>query len=238
MEVTRPPETVRLRHDGHLRRPPRLARRTGQRGRRVPELDVLSASRLRDPPAAFEKGIACALPFWARTLSHRWATHPPCTRPTARTARPTSHRGGSSPIRRHSPTSVPYPTGRRSSRPRGCLFRTFKHTAFRLEVRDRYDASYENASLAKFLNGEEDDLPWMQDWLAMIREATKRGRRFSRYGSSVRPSPTTAASASGARSSRFLGGELVEDPAAVVQHNHWRDAAWHHAVRRDDFATE
>ncbi|WP_455907482.1 DUF6879 family protein [Streptomyces niveus] len=62
----------------------------------------------------------------------------------------------------------------------GQLFRTFKHTAFRLEVRDRYDASYENASLAKFLNGEEDDLPWMQDWLAMIREATKRGRRFSR----------------------------------------------------------
>nr|WP_242606670.1 DUF6879 family protein [Protofrankia symbiont of Coriaria ruscifolia] len=37
---------------------------------------------------------------------------------------------------------------------------------------------------------------------------------------------------------RFLGGEVVEDTAEIVQHNYWRDAAWHHAVRRDDFATE
>lgn len=37
---------------------------------------------------------------------------------------------------------------------------------------------------------------------------------------------------------RFLGGELIDEPAEVVQHNYWRDAAWHHAARRDDFATE
>ena len=37
---------------------------------------------------------------------------------------------------------------------------------------------------------------------------------------------------------RFLGGEIIDDPGEVVQHNYWRDAAWHHAVRRDDFATE
>jgi hypothetical protein len=37
---------------------------------------------------------------------------------------------------------------------------------------------------------------------------------------------------------RFLGGEIIEDPAEIVRHNYWRDAAWHHAVRRDDFATE
>jgi hypothetical protein len=37
---------------------------------------------------------------------------------------------------------------------------------------------------------------------------------------------------------RFLGGEIIEDPAVIVQHNYWRDAAWHRAVRRDDFATE
>lgn len=37
---------------------------------------------------------------------------------------------------------------------------------------------------------------------------------------------------------RFLGGEIVEDLAEIVQHNYWRDAAWHHAVERDDFATE
>lgn len=36
----------------------------------------------------------------------------------------------------------------------------------------------------------------------------------------------------------FLGGEVIEDAAEIVKHNYWRDAAWHHAVRRDDFATE
>jgi hypothetical protein len=33
----------------------------------------------------------------------------------------------------------------------------------------------------------------------------------------------------------FLGGEVIEDPAVVVQHNHWRDAAWHRAVQQDEF---
>jgi hypothetical protein len=37
---------------------------------------------------------------------------------------------------------------------------------------------------------------------------------------------------------RFLGGEIIEDPALIVQHNYWRDAARHHAARRDDFVTE
>ena len=37
---------------------------------------------------------------------------------------------------------------------------------------------------------------------------------------------------------RFLGGEVVEDPSAVVDHNYWRDAAWHRAVERDHFAIE
>jgi hypothetical protein len=36
----------------------------------------------------------------------------------------------------------------------------------------------------------------------------------------------------------FLGGEAIEDPAEVVQHNYWRDAAWHQAVRREDFADQ
>lgn len=36
----------------------------------------------------------------------------------------------------------------------------------------------------------------------------------------------------------FVGGEVVEDPSAIVEHNYWRDAAWHRAVRRDDFAVE
>ena len=37
---------------------------------------------------------------------------------------------------------------------------------------------------------------------------------------------------------RFLGAEIIEDSAAIVQHNYWRDAARHWAVRRDDFAAE
>jgi hypothetical protein len=37
---------------------------------------------------------------------------------------------------------------------------------------------------------------------------------------------------------RFIGGELVEDPTSIVQANYWRDAAWHKALRRDDFASE
>jgi hypothetical protein len=37
---------------------------------------------------------------------------------------------------------------------------------------------------------------------------------------------------------RFIGGELVEDPVEIVQANYWRDAAWHKALRRDDFASE
>jgi hypothetical protein len=37
---------------------------------------------------------------------------------------------------------------------------------------------------------------------------------------------------------RFLGGERIEDPADIVQANYWRDAAWHKAVRRDDFADQ
>jgi hypothetical protein len=36
----------------------------------------------------------------------------------------------------------------------------------------------------------------------------------------------------------FLGGEVIEDPAVIVQHNYWRDGAWHRAVRRDVFANE
>jgi hypothetical protein len=36
----------------------------------------------------------------------------------------------------------------------------------------------------------------------------------------------------------FLGGEVIDDPAAIVEHNYWRDVAWHKAVPRDDFAAQ
>ena len=34
---------------------------------------------------------------------------------------------------------------------------------------------------------------------------------------------------------RFVGGEVIEAPAVIVEHNYWRDAAKHHAVTRDEF---
>ncbi len=150
-----------------------------------------------------------------------------------------------------------------------------------MEVRDRYCLSYEQESLRKFLTGEPDDLPWMQDWLTMIREATSEGRRIARVrvvslpltdynrwgfvlaqhnnaaGEDIRYLARDQAQAAEMPNhdywlfdSRtlvrmhfddadvFLGGEIVEEPAEIVQHNYWRDVAWHHAVRRDDFAAE
>ncbi len=37
---------------------------------------------------------------------------------------------------------------------------------------------------------------------------------------------------------RFLGGEVITDPATIVQHNYWRDVSWHHAIRRNEFSSE
>jgi hypothetical protein len=155
----------------------------------------------------------------------------------------------------------------------------FEHTAFRLEVRDRYDASYENESLRRFLAGEQDGLRWMQSWLVMLRDLAVQGRRFARVrvvslpltdysrfgvwcaqftngaGEDIRYLTRDQAQSEGLPAhdywlfdsrilvrlhfddeDRFIGGEAIEDPAVIVQHNYWRDAAWHKAVRPDDFA--
>jgi len=133
--------------------------------------------------------------------------------------------------------------------------------------------------LRKFLAGEQDDLPWMQDWLMMVRSATAGGKRFARVrvvsvpltdysrfgvwcsqftngaGEDIRYLERERADAAGVPEhdywlfdsstlvrmdfddhDAFLGVELVEDPTVIVQHNYWRDAAWHYAVKRDDFA--
>jgi len=60
------------------------------------------------------------------------------------------------------------------------FFQAFEHTAFRLEVRDRYDAPYENESVRKFLAGEPDDLEWSNSWLQRVRDGRAAGRTFSR----------------------------------------------------------
>ncbi|MGZ3486481.1 MAG: DUF6879 family protein, partial [Isosphaeraceae bacterium] len=60
------------------------------------------------------------------------------------------------------------------------LFRSFEHTAFRLETRDYYYSPNESKALAQFVAKEPVDMAWFQNWLAMIRAATAGGRRFSR----------------------------------------------------------
>lgn len=37
---------------------------------------------------------------------------------------------------------------------------------------------------------------------------------------------------------RLQGGEIIEYAAKIVKHNYWRDVAYHHASRRDDFAVK
>ncbi|MGH3326822.1 MAG: DUF6879 family protein [Streptomycetales bacterium] len=161
----------------------------------------------------------------------------------------------------------------------GQLFRTFEHTAFRLETRDYYYSPNETKALAEFLAGDPVDMAWFQEWLNMIRATTAEGHRFSRVR--VVSMPLTDYSRFGVFCSEhtnaagediryltrdqardlpeydywlfdsrklvrmhfdddetFLGGEIIEDPAVIVQHNYWRDAAWHRARKRDDFATK
>lgn len=95
-------------------------------------------------------------------------------------------------------------------------------------MRDRYDAVYENESLRKFLAQEKDDLPWMQEWLTMIHDATAKGRRFTRVR--VVSLPITDYSRFGVWCAQFTNGAgediryLSRDRADVEQlpnHDYW-----------------
>jgi hypothetical protein len=159
------------------------------------------------------------------------------------------------------------------------LFHTFEHTAFRLEVRDRYSVPYEVESLREFLAGEPDERIWKRPWLEMIRKVTSEGKRvervrvvslpltdYSRYGlwscqtnnkagEDIRY--LTRDQAEGLPNydywlfdsrklvhmhfddeDHYLGAEVIEAPAVIVEHNYWRDMAWHRSVRREEFAAE
>ncbi len=159
------------------------------------------------------------------------------------------------------------------------MFRTFEHTAFRLETRDRYNAPYEAEPLRRFLEGRLDTFAWGESWLGRVRAATAVGRCFHRVrvvsvplgdysrfglwssqfnnaaGEDIRYLERAVAENVGlpahdywlfdskkliymrfGEDDRFLGGELVDDAARIVQANYWRDVAWRHAIRREDFA--
>ncbi|MFY9808521.1 MAG: DUF6879 family protein, partial [Pseudonocardiaceae bacterium] len=60
------------------------------------------------------------------------------------------------------------------------LFRSFEHTAFRLETRDHYKSANESDALRQFIAGGPVAMGWFQNWLTMIREASAEGRRFFR----------------------------------------------------------
>ncbi|MEU8403853.1 DUF6879 family protein [Nonomuraea sp. NPDC048892] len=52
----------------------------------------------------------------------------------------------------------------------GDLFRSFEHTAFRLEPRERYNSPGEHEPLRRFLADEPDDLAWNRPWLDLMAE--------------------------------------------------------------------
>jgi hypothetical protein len=64
------------------------------------------------------------------------------------------------------------------------LFRTFEHTAYRLEVRDSY---YEKEQLGQFVGGEPVDLGYMDEWLALVVKQTVQGKRVERVRVVSRP---------------------------------------------------
>ncbi|KWX03188.1 hypothetical protein TH66_00810 [Carbonactinospora thermoautotrophica] len=60
------------------------------------------------------------------------------------------------------------------------LFRTFEHTAFRLETRAAYGIPEEDEPFQRFLRGEEPPSDWLRPWLDLITEQTRQGKRVER----------------------------------------------------------
>ena len=60
------------------------------------------------------------------------------------------------------------------------LFRTFKRSAFHLEVQDSYHTPDEAGPFQLFLSGEHDDFAWFQPWLNLVKEATGAGKHIAR----------------------------------------------------------
>lgn len=60
------------------------------------------------------------------------------------------------------------------------LFDTFTESAWRLESQPAYDEPEEREPLRRWLAGEPDDLDWIADWWAWIRDITRAGKQFGR----------------------------------------------------------
>jgi hypothetical protein len=62
----------------------------------------------------------------------------------------------------------------------GRLFTDFEHTAFRLEVRSRYDDDEERKHFERYLRGEEPEDEWFLDWVDYLLGITGEGKRIER----------------------------------------------------------
>lgn len=60
------------------------------------------------------------------------------------------------------------------------LFDAFEHTAWRLEVRDRYAEPGEEEALRRFRAGEPIDEAWFADWGEAVTRWTAAGKRIER----------------------------------------------------------
>ena len=60
------------------------------------------------------------------------------------------------------------------------LFTSFKREAAHLEMRDTYGTAVELPHLRRWLDGEPDDLDWLQAWFDAVRAGTAAGKTFRR----------------------------------------------------------
>lgn len=60
------------------------------------------------------------------------------------------------------------------------LFRTFRQSAFHLEVQDAYHTPEEAGPFDLFVAGKADDFAWLQPWLTLMRQATSAGKSITR----------------------------------------------------------
>lgn len=158
----------------------------------------------------------------------------------------------------------------------GRLFDECRHTAWRLEVRERYSSAHEDGPFMDWQAGRQPDMQWLAPWLDKMKVATSTGKRIERVrlvpepltkylrwehwtcqfnieaGEDIRYLPRSSApdlpnhdfwlfdsSILGILRfddhDRFLGLELITDPATIVRHNFYRDGAWHHAIPYNNY---
>jgi hypothetical protein len=162
----------------------------------------------------------------------------------------------------------------------GALLTGFRTSAFRFEIRDRYDSDVGRESFRRFLAGEADDYAWHRSWMEMLRRDREQGKVWQRVRIvSVPLSPWTRYALRVARLSveagddirylrrdvadrigltpldcwifdddqlihlhfhdddTFAGAELITDEQVVRRHQAWRELAWQHARRLEDFVS-